>query len=156
LAVTDWIDQLTRLWEITDFQGGTVKSYFVFEKDEFPASLSEFPCALTYTQGLYVQYAIGDHTIQWWRGVTEFHITPDVSKQHIPYVMRFFNPILSAAAGSMTLNSTCTEFGLIRSEDDVAIEGPLSLQYGEEAPHWALRVFWKVKHNITGTITVAM
>lgn len=146
MAVTDWIDEITRLWEVSDGKGGQVRSFRVFEKEEFPEALSTFPCAITYTEGVRDRYGQGV-SVDLWRGVTEFHLTPDLNRRAFPNLMRFFARIRDAAAGNVTLNGKVSWFAL-RTEGGDSIEGPVKLQYGTENVHYGLVVRWEVKEMV--------
>jgi hypothetical protein len=158
MAVEQWIDEICNLWgEVSNGRGGLVRSYHVFDKDEFPEAISVFPCALTYTVEVDNQYSFGGPLIDYWRGVTEFHLFPNVDKRNYPQIMRYFARIRNIAAGHMKLNSKVEHF-LLRNEHDggASIIGPVVLQYGTENPHHGLIVSWTVKENVSGDFTVAI
>lgn len=147
MAVEDWIDAVARLWGTVDNgRGGTVRSYAVFERDEFPDALSEFPCAITYIRGIpTVQYSAGGPGVVVFRGATEFHLTPNVAKNQMPYVIRFYDRIIRAAASRVTLGGLVSHFLLAADEPLV----PGILVYGSEEPHFGIVVNWVVKENPT-------
>lgn len=145
MAVENWIDKITRLWgTVDDGKGRTVQSYSVFERDEFPESLTVFPCAITYIGRVpTIQYSASGPAVIVWRGITEFHLTSSVVKNQIPYVIRFYDRIIKAAASSITLGGAVSHFLL--SPDDPLQPG--ALVYGTEAPHYGVVVNWVVKEN---------
>jgi hypothetical protein len=154
----EWIDELTKIWAFSDERFGTVRSYKVIEKAEFPLSidpkdLATSPIAITLPAALRPEYSAGGPTIGFWRGITEFHVAPDVDKKRLPSIMRWYRLILAAAAGNMKLNGTCELFLLADIEN--AIDGPMGLQYGTEAEHWGFIVSWQVKERLEGQFTVS-
>ena len=150
MAAENWIDSITALWgAVDDGKGKYVKSYSVFKRAEFPEALSEFPCAITYiTRVPTVLYSAGGPAVVVWQGVTEFHLVPDTKKSNIPYVIRFFDRIIRAAASSITLGGLVSHF-LLSNEEPLQ---PGSLVYGNEAPHYGVVVNWIVKENPTITV----
>lgn len=156
MAIESWIDSLTKLWAISDGRKGTVHSFRLFERDEFPESLPDLNttrCAITYPTGCETQYSIGGPCIDIWRGVTEFHLSANVNKSNLPYLVLFFKRIRDAAASDIQLGGLVDYF-MIDAERG-GILGPMSLQYGNEAPHHGLMVYWKVKENVSGDFTVS-
>lgn len=151
MAIESWIDTLARIWEIEDGRGGLVKSYQVATIDEFPESLSTFPCAITYPVGLHPEYSAGMGAIDIWRGKTEFHLFPDTKKSNLGLILPYFERIKIAAAGHFSLGGLVSHFIIAQGGD--GIQGPLTLQYGEEAMHHGLVVNWEVKER--GSITVS-
>lgn len=154
MAVENWIDAISALWEIEDGAGGTVKSYRVFEKSEFPETITVWPCAITYTRGVKSNYSLGGPCIDHWQGVTEFHLYDNVDRSHMPEMMRWFARIRNAAAGSITLGGLVAHFMLDPSVEN-NILGPVVMQFGSENPHHGLVVSWTVKENVSGAFTPA-
>jgi hypothetical protein len=151
MAVTDWIDKITDLWATIDVgQGRKIRSYAVFRKDEFPESLNEFPCALSYvTRVPVIQYSAGGPNVLVWNGITEFHLTDSVNKKQYPFVMRFPERILQAAANSITLGGSVQHF--LPLQTDGMVIGVL--QYGAENPHFGISLRWEVKEIITLSVS---
>ncbi len=152
MAVESWIDALAKRWEFTDGKKGTILSYRLFERDEFPESLPDLnttKCALTYVTDVEVQYSAGGPCIDLYKGTTEFHLTADLKKSNLPYLLRFISRIRDAAAGSIKLGGTVDHF-VVKS-----ITGPMALQYGDEALHHGFVVEWEVKENVSGDFTVS-
>lgn len=153
-----WLDELAKIWEFSDGRFGTVRSYRLIEKAEFPSSivpadLLTSPIALTVPASLKPEYSSGGPLIAYWNGVTEFHVAPDIDRGRVPALMPWYGMILNAATSHMRLNNTVELFLLADSEN--AIEGPIGLQYGDEAEHWGFTVQWQVKQRIEGMITVS-
>lgn len=150
MGAETWIDDITDLWAaISDFRGSNVHSYKVFKKEEFPESITEVPAAITYITSLpVVQYSAGGPSILVYSGVTEFHLTQSVAKNQYPYVMRFYDPIIQAAAAHVTLFGKVSHF-VLTGEPPIR---PGILQYGSESPHLGIMVNWQVKE--TPVITV--
>jgi hypothetical protein len=123
----------------------------VYEKNEFPESIESTPCAITYTQGNNMQImAGGGKSI--WHGVTEFHLSENVDKDQFPYIMLFFARIRTAAAANMKLGGLVDHLAL-RGDITPNVQGPVVLQYGSEAPHHGIVVYWEVKENESDTVT---
>ena len=153
MAVENWIDAVAKAFEIDDGRGGTVRSYRVFEKAEFPEALSDYPCAITYPVSVSSQYSLGGPCIDLWRGKTEFHITENVNKGNLPMLLRYIARIRYAAAANMKLGGLVEHFVL--STEGPSILGPVVLRYGGEEPHQGFIVHWVVKENVSGDFTVA-
>lgn len=151
MAIEDWIDEVTRVFEIGDGRGGTVKSYRVYERDEWPEALGAFPCALTYVVEEKSYYGTGSPLKDSYLGRTEFHLCDNVNKSNYPFIMRFFRRIRDAAAGHMTLKNAAgvslVDHFLLRL-DEPSIQGPVVMTYGAEKPHLGLLVNWEVKEDV--------
>ena len=145
--IENWIDALAKVWEISDGKGGLVKSYRLFELAELPESLSVYPCAITYP--IQVDTHIGSASYDIWTGITEFHINPTVAKTGIADVLRYFSRIKTAAAANVTLGGLVSYFTLQETE---SIQGPLAMDYGEQAPGMGLIVRWIIKENEPVTV----
>jgi hypothetical protein len=150
--VTQWIDVLAGVWDINDGRGGTLRSYRLYERDEFPNALVMFPCAITIPQGLRVEYSAGGPALEWWTGITEFHLSSNVDKNGLPYVLSFVRKIQAAAAGNMSLGGRVEHFLLSQEGDAIRLA---TLQYGGEDPHLGLVVSWMVKVSVSGEFEVA-
>jgi len=143
--IENWVDTLTRVWEIPNGRGGQVKSYRVFESDEFPETLNlDVPTALTFVDGVDADYSQGGPAICMWHGTTIFHLTPDLDRTRFPYVLTFFSRILVAAAANMKLSGRVDYFAL-EASDSI---GVVVTQYGNEARHLGLEVKWMVKEEV--------
>jgi hypothetical protein len=155
LAIESWIDEIAKLaGEVEDGRGGHVRSYSVFERAEFPESLSLFPCALTYATEVTCQVSEG-LCIDLWKGTTEFHLFPDVAKNHYPEIMLYFARIRNAFALHRKLAGKVAYCQLV-TEEGPSIQGPVVLQYGSEEPHLGLIARWVVKENVTGKFTLGV
>lgn len=150
MAVENWIDEIARLFEISDGKGGTIRSYRVYEKSDFPEAINTYPCALTFTTEIECHDGSGAQ-YDLWQGITEFHLYDGVDKSKYPYIMLFFDRICKAAVGNVTLTGKVSYFKL-RSDNGPSIVGPATLQYGSENPHLGLVVYWIVKENVTRII----
>ena len=141
-----WIDALTRVWEISDGKGGTVLSYRIFEKDEFPEDVPlNRATALTFVDNADVEYSKGSCRI-FWHGTTEFNLSPNLSRKSIPGILRYFRRIVVAASANMMLGGKVDYFAL-EEENSISME---PLKYGNQAPHTGLVVRWMVKQVIDG------
>jgi len=148
-----WIDALVKIWEFSDGSLGMVHSYRVFERNEVPAAITEFPSALSYPTDLQVEYSQGGPTILIWQGATEFHLCPDLKPSNLAYILPFYGRILGAAAGNMTLGGTVKFFQLVNGPGAIKL-----VQFGDAAPgaqHHGLLAAWTVKQNLTGSITIS-
>jgi len=66
---------------------------------------------------------------------------------------RVLTPIAAAAIAGLA--ALAAAWFLLRSGDGPSIVGPVTLQYGTEAPHLGLVVYWTVKEDVSGDFTVA-
>ena len=154
--IENWIDELAKVWEISDGHFGTVHSYKLVEKAEFPSSidpkdLDKSPIALTIPGTLEPEYSEGGPKFGLWTGVTEFHVAPDLDYGRLPALLPWYGMILRAATSHMKLNNTVELFLL----DTQGIVGPIGLTYGSEAAHWGFNVHWRVKERLESQITVS-
>lgn len=155
--IEHWIDELARVWEI-EVGFGTVKSYRLFGKTEFPdaidpSTLDRSPVALTIPASLGPEYSTGGPLLGYWRGVTEFHVAPDLDRGRLPALLPWYGRILRAAASHARLGGT-VELFVIENQAD-SILGPLALQYGDEQAHWGFTVNWTVKEHLEGQLEVS-
>ena len=147
--IEDWIDAVTKVWEIPDMKAGTVTSYRVFERNEFPEEVPlDRAVALTFCDVVDAEYSMGGPNKAFWHGTTFFHLTPDLARARVPYVLRFYKPIILAAAANMRLSGLVDYFAL-EPTDSISI---VQLSYGNEAPHMGLEVKWTVKEQMTGLV----
>lgn len=152
--IENWIDALSKVWAtITDQRFGTVRSYLLIERAEFPASidplqLDTHPVALTIPLEMTPLISTGVKEA-FYKGTTQFHVCPDNSMARVPELMPWFGKIVKAASASMKLG------GLVHNFQIETIEGPLELQYGNEAIHWGFVVNWIVKENPLADVTVS-
>jgi hypothetical protein len=152
--IENWVDTLCKVWEIDDGRGGTVWSPRIFGKDEFPEAIDAArPTALTFLTNTATSYSAGGPCINLYTGYTEFHLAPNLSRSSIPAVLKFIKKIEVAAAGNARLGGIVEHF-LLTSEGQPSIQGPVVLQYGEEAEHLGLVVHWEVKENVSGQFNV--
>ena len=150
MSIENWIDQICKVWgTVGNGQGGHVRSYLVYEKEEFPEAITVYPCAITYTTNVIDQYSVGGPLIDHWKGVTEFHLFPSADKRNFPAIMLYFSRIRNAAAANMQLGGRVAFFQL-RQGDEPSIEGPVVLRYGGEDPHHGLIVHWICKQSVSG------
>lgn len=151
MALEDWIDEVAKLaGNVASHKGGRVRSYQVFAKSEIPETISEYPCAITYIQGMRTQYSIGGPCVDLWDGVTEFHLFPDTKKSNYPEMARYFGKIRSAWAANMKLSGKVAHC-VLKAEPSMSLA---TLVYGQENEHHGMMVYWEVKENVTGQFTV--
>lgn len=149
--ITDWIDKVADVWgTIDNGKGGSLKSYKVFKRAEFPESLSEFPCALNVvTRAPKIQYSVGGPCIAVYNGVSEFHLVKTISKNNYPFILTYFEKIIIAAAANLQLGGAVEHF-LLASTNPITMG---VLRYGSEEPHLGLVVNWEVKELMTLTVS---
>jgi hypothetical protein len=155
VEIMAWVDKLAAIWEFSDGRSGTLKSYRLFERDEFPESLTVFPCALTIPMAVSLEYSAGGPCYEHWEGVTQFHLAANTSKAHIPYMLPFYRRITAAAAQNATLGGTVKFFGLRQAGDGGPSIEVRNLQYGSEPEHLGLVTYWKARVNVSGEFTVS-
>lgn len=146
--IENWIDTLVDVWKFATPEGGTVKSPYILKGRQFPAAISpanDFPIALTIPAMVRPMYAKGRKHLTW-MGSTEFHVTPDVLKSHLPTLVLYYNLILRAAAANVQLGGTVGSFYIPDERDGIA--GPLALKWGDEAEHWGFIVKWVVEESL--------
>lgn len=153
--IENWIDEIAKLAGTvpTSASGKSyVRSYWAFKKSEFPESLTEFPAAITYVQGLRYQASNSGPNLCFWRGVTEFHISPGTGKQDYPLVLPYFGRILEAFLSARTLGGLVETFGLLANDNGEAITAGV-LDYGADGvKHLGLVAYWVVKEKFTPTL----
>jgi len=147
--IETWIDALARVWEIPDGRGGALKSYRLFEIDEFPSTISVFPSAISYVTGVQAMYDAAS-AIDLWTGITEIHCFPE-NKSRMAEALRYFERIKAAAAANITLGGLVSYF-LLTQDAGQNIIGPVSLEYGDAAPNTGFVVHWTVKENVTTVV----
>lgn len=154
MAVENWIDEIVKAaGEVANSRGGFVRSYRVFEREEFPEAMTEFPCAITYPTAVYCSYSDAGPGVDVWHGVTELHTHGNAAKSNLPDVMRYFARIKNAFALHRKLGGKVDHF-VIRNEV-ISIEGPLVYRYGGDGEeHHGLRVQWEVKEIVDVTTGV--
>jgi hypothetical protein len=147
--IENWIDSLVKIWEVSDGKTGTVQSYRIFTRDEFPEDvpLDRATC-LTFVDDVDLEYSVGGPRKAFWHGSSYFHVTPDLARSRMPSVLRYFNRIIVAAAGNLTLGGLVDHF-VLESTGSISI---VQLKYGNEAPHVGLEVKWIVKETINGLV----
>jgi len=152
MAVENWIDEVARLaGNVKAHNKGNVRSYLVFAKSEIPETITEYPCAITYVQGLRAQYSQGGVCIDLLDGQTEFHLFPDTKKTNYPELARYFGKIRAAWAANMSLGGR-VDHCVLKPDQSLEI---VTLSYGSEEEHHGILVHWEVKENVTGEFTVA-
>jgi hypothetical protein len=152
-TIESWIDYLAvKVFGSMTFQGQAVKSFRLFEKNEYPETLEVFPCWIHYIEHLG-ESPIGSAGASWlmWQGVSELHFSPQVSKANYPDMLNFYTKTLTAVLANRTLGGLVSYFML---GPGTKIEGPVALQYGLENEHPGLIVHWVVKEDISGKFTL--
>ena len=149
--ITDWIDKVAEVWgTIDNGKGGSLKSYKMFSRAEFPESLSEFPCVLNLVARVpKIQYSAGGPCLAVYDGVSEFHIAKNINKSNYPFVLTYFEKIIVAAAANLQLGGAVEHFLL-------AATNPITLgvlRYGSEDAHLGLVVNWQVKEIMNLTVS---
>lgn len=152
--IQDWIDAISDVWATIDAPGfRKVKAPYLVRKAEFPSAISpkdDFPIALTIPGDAGLQYSAGGPNEGYYNGVTEFHLTPDLSKAHLPALLPWYGKIWIAAAANMKLGGLVHSFMIVQNERSIV--GPLALKYGDEQEHWGFLVNWTVKEASNPTV----
>lgn len=150
--IEHWIDTLSAVWEVDTGRGGRVRSYRMVAVSEIPETLdpTAFPVALPASVKLTdVEYSMGGPAYCIWKGMTEFHISPNCSKGELPYVFSYYAKIWRAAALNFKLGGL-VEYFVLDKGDTMQLA---ALQYGDEAEHWGLLVNWTVKEHVESQLT---
>jgi hypothetical protein len=149
-----WMDKVCDVMAVTDVRGVPVQSFKVFTRNELPEAITPemIPCAVNYVQNCQPQYSSGGPTLLFWDGQTEFHLTQDVAPANIPYVLSFFEKVITAAAAEMTLDGT-VELFLVRNDAQALTFATYRNSQGQD-DHQGIIVRWQVKQNISGQLTV--
>lgn len=146
MAVENWIDEIAKkAGQVADGKGGYVRSYLLFGKDEFPETLTIFPCALTYPEDVIMQTPDSGPNVDTWRGITEFHLVPGTKKSDFPYIVRFYARIRAVFAANRDLGGRVQYCKL--AVEGPSIEGPVVFQPNTEAATQGLIVHWVVRER---------
>lgn len=149
-----WLDALNTVWAFDDGRGRTVRAYKCVEANEFPESLSDLangPAVLSWPLTVKAGYgAVSSSipTILIWSGMTEFHLTADIQKTNLAYILPFFGRIINAAKVNLSLGGR-VEYFMLEDADNLQLS---VLKYGDEMPHHGIVVRWIVKQNLSGQI----
>jgi hypothetical protein len=150
-----WLDVLNAVWAFDYGRGQLVRTPKCTVKDEFPESLPDLadkgPIALSWPVDVVPHYGDASSsipTILIWKGETELHLTADVKKANLAFILPFYGRILYAAKANSTLGGLVTRFYLLE-EENLALS---VLKYGDEAPHHGIVIRWEVKQNLSGQI----
>ncbi|NMC30701.1 MAG: hypothetical protein GYA45_11595 [Pelolinea sp.] len=145
-----WFNDVQRLWSsIVDDKGQKV---LAFTLEKMPESVTKVPCALSFIVGnVSAAPSVGGPSMVIYNGKTEFHLTQNLGRQQLPYVMSFIDKIIQKAASSITLNGKVVSFRLA-TPGSIA---PVTLVWGQEEEHYGLEVFWQVIENQSGKYTVS-
>lgn len=154
-TVEKWIDTLNTVWAFEYGRGQVVRTPKCATKNDFPEALKDLsdkgPIALSwplYADPKYGSSSSSIPTILIWHGETEFHLTPDVKKTNLAFILPFFGRILNAAKTNLTLGGLVEHF-LLEDANNLQLS---VLQYGDETPHHGIVVRWEVKQNLSGQI----
>jgi hypothetical protein len=150
-----WLDALNAVWGFEYGRGQVVRTPKCTVKNEFPEALTDLadkgPIALSWPLTVVPSYgAAGSSipTILIWKGETELHLTPDVKKTNLAFIVPFYGRILAAAKANLTLGGLVEHF-ILDEADNLALS---ILRYGDEAPHHGILIRWEVKQNLSGQI----
>jgi hypothetical protein len=155
-TIEKWIDTLNAVWGFEYGRGQVVRTPKCSTKNEFPEALPDLadpgkgPIALSWPMTVDPQYGSSSSipTVLIWHGITELHLTPDVKKTNLAFILPFFGRILAAAKANVTLGGLVAWFQL----DEVGGMELDVLQYGSEMPHHGIVIRWTVKQNLSGQI----
>lgn len=152
--IESWIDNLAKVCgTIEAGKHKLLRAYRMYQVAEMPESLTEFPCALQFIESVQTTYSATGVCTNIWRGLTEFHLSSDLSRRKLPEILLFYGRIRNAFAANITLYGSVA-YCLLDPERTDNIEGPLDMKYGNEASHFGLVAHWIVKEVETG-VTVS-
>lgn len=144
----EWIDLVAKkVGQVGDGKGGFVRSYMLFEKNEFPESLTVFPCVLTYTEDVVMTCPDSGPNVDVWRGISEFHIVPGTKKSDFPTILGFFSRIRAVFATDRTLGGKVQFCKL--SIEGPSIEGPIVFNPNTEVATQGLIAHWTVRERFS-------
>lgn len=152
-SIETWIDQLNAVWGVEYRRNDTVDTPKCVGRNDFPESLPGLgsrPVAISYPVDVDFEY--GDPSSSWptkavWRGQSEIHLTPDLKKSNLPFILPFFRRLLHAAIASHTLGGLVDEFHLRQPSMELS-----QVKYGSENEHYAIVIYWQVSENLTGKL----
>jgi hypothetical protein len=152
-TIEKWIDTLNAVWALDTGRNQVVRTPSCISKNDFPEALTDLsiPVALSWPLVLSAKYGAGSSsfpTILIVHGETEIHLTPDVKKTNLAFILPFFGRILNAAKTNITL-SGLVEYFVLDEENAMEL---VVMQYGSEAPHHGIVIHWTVKQNLSGQI----
>ena len=152
-----WIDALVDVWRTVECPGfQNMRAPYLMKEAQFPESINpsdDFPIAITIPDVTSPEYSLGGVKEAIITGVTEFHITPDLSKARMPALLLWPGAIWKAAGANLSLGGLVSHFIIAKER---GIVGPIGLQYGSEAEHWGFIVNWEVKpKNLEASLTVS-
>lgn len=147
-GVESWFDVLCQVWGTIVVNKKPVKSYLM---REIPESVKQFPCAITFLNPVKPSYSLGGGAVVVYEGTTEFHLTGNLLRSQMGFVMQFPDKIIAAAAKNLTLGGRVTDFRITRNASLEINE----LTWGSETPHFGISVPWTVEENQSGKFTVS-
>jgi hypothetical protein len=154
-TVENWLDTLNAVWAFEYGRGQVVRTPKCTVKDEFPEAIPDLadkgPIALSWPLSVIPHYGASSSsipTVLIWSGETELHLTPDVKKTNLAFVLPFFGRIVNAAKTNLTLGGL-VEYFILDEEDNLTLS---VMRYGDEAPHHGILIRWTVKQNLSGQI----
>lgn len=150
-GVEFWGPALTAAWsKIKDPTGKPIK---VYGFNEIPSAIKTVPCAFSFIDSpLDADYSLGGMNQMHWKGLTEFHLTQDLSRTNLNAIWPYFRKIVEAAAASCTLSGKVEIFQL-RSASSIVLD---AVNFGAETEHWALLAYWEVFESAANKITVGV
>jgi hypothetical protein len=153
-TIEKWIDVLNNIWAFEYGRGPVVRTPSCVAKNDFPEALTDLsagPVALSWPLTVSPKYGAASSsipTILIWHGETELHLTPDIKKTNLAFILPMFGRILAAAKANLTLGGL-VEYFILDEENGMELD---TLQYGNEAPHHGIVIHWTVKQNLSGQI----
>lgn len=148
MAIVDWIDEIGRTFELS-FGGDqrTLKYYSIVDREEFPAAL-DLPCVLVIPENDQGEYSTSEGSWKTVKGVAEFHLVKNTEKSRLPFVLSFWDKIITAAAANIGLNDPANIQFYLDNESGPRIELAV-MSYSGEEEHLGLLVRWSVFENDT-------
>jgi hypothetical protein len=157
--IEHWIDALQDVWGTIQGRGFTTMNAPRPIKDgRYPASidpnlLERSPIAFTFPEQVQFKYSAGGPNEAFYQGSTEFHVAANLDLSTVPQLLHWPGLIVAKIAANMKLGGLVQHIVLQDRSDQ--IQGPLSLQFGNEAAHWGFIAYWEVKEIVNSSVTVA-
>ena len=110
-----WIDALNAVWAFEYGTGKTVRTPSCISKKIPSRKRSTWrngPIALSWADLVDPKYGSAGPTTLIWHGQTELHLTADVKKSNLAFILPFSGRILAAAKANMTLGGLVASFQL--------------------------------------------
>ncbi len=143
-GVYKWLDKVSAVWSEVVVDDIRVESY---KLSKIPESVTKVPVAISFVPELDPAYAKAGNAIGSYSGETQLHLTKSLVMSQLPYVMRFMDPVVAAAASHITLWGEVFDFRVQKVE-------VVTLRWGGEEDHFGLKISWTVQETQTGKFAI--